>query len=93
MAINRKHYLRWASIKQKRIDNNGNYCKENCKWADVFEQANNKRNNKILKFKGEQYTLSQWARKKGIKRSTLAQRIYVYLWSVEKSLLYNKKNI
>ncbi len=31
-----------------RIDVNGNYCKENCKWSTWKEQANNKRNNLVI---------------------------------------------
>jgi hypothetical protein len=56
----------------ERIDNDGNYCKENCKWATRNEQANNKRNNKIIKNK----TFSQWAEIIRINRGTLRSRYY-----------------
>ena len=46
----------------ERINNNGNYCFENCRWADRSEQANNKRNNRWITANGESKTLAQWAR-------------------------------
>ena len=35
-----------------RIDNNGNYCPENCRWVDIYIQANNKRDNHKITFNG-----------------------------------------
>lgn len=66
----------------ERIDNGGNYCKENCRWATRTEQARNTRQNRL--FNGK--TLAEWSEELGVKRSTLAQRIYVYGWSVDKAL-------
>jgi len=69
-----------------RINNNGNYCKKNCRWATGKEQCRNKRTNKLFKFNGKKLTLSEWSEILGVKRSTLAQRFYCYNWSVKKTL-------
>ena len=68
-----------------RIDNNSGYSKENCRWATRSEQSNNKRNNHRYEWSGLFLTLSEWSKKLSIKRSTLAQRIYVYKWSLDKT--------
>ena len=46
-----------------RIDNNGNYSPDNCRWVDMYVQANNKRNNWRLKVNGEIDTVGNWARR------------------------------
>ncbi len=69
-----------------RIDNNGNYCKENCRWATRREQGNNTRRNVFHKFDGKEMTLSQWAEELKINRSTIAQRFYVYRWPLSRCL-------
>lgn len=61
----------------ERIDNNKNYCKINCKWANSFEQANNRgKFNKIFTYNNETFTLKQWSRKLNINYTTLYNRIY-----------------
>jgi len=60
-----------------RIDVNGDYCKENCRWATIEEQANNKHSNKFYTYLGETHTISEWERLYGIKRGTLWARLNV----------------
>lgn len=44
-----------------RIDVDGDYEPSNCRWADWFTQARNKRNNHVLTAFGETKTLADWA--------------------------------
>ena len=58
-----------------RINVNGNYCPENCRWATITEQQNNKRTNVIIEYDGVSHTVSEWAKILNIKRETLVKRL------------------
>jgi hypothetical protein len=68
----------------ERIDNNGNYEKNNCRWATGIEQQRNKRTNRLITFNGETLCVQEWAERLGMNRATLRDRLK--RWSVEKSL-------
>lgn len=69
-----------------RIDVNGDYCPENCRWADRITQANNCRTNHYLTHNGETKTIAEWARALGMSDSVIRQRLSKLGWSVEKTL-------
>lgn len=58
-----------------RIDSNWNYCKENCRWATMKEQSNNRRSNRYITFNWETLTLSQRAERIWISMSAMRGKI------------------
>ena len=71
----------------ERIDNDGNYCKENCRWATYAEQSANTRLNTKLTWNGKTQCLRAWEKETGIKFSVLQGRFHRD-WPVEKILTH-----
>jgi hypothetical protein len=69
-----------------RKDNDGDYCKENCRWATQVEQRSNMRSNVWIDYKGETKTRTQWAHRLGMSVETLRGRLNRLGWSIERAL-------
>jgi len=61
-----------------RIDNNGDYGPNNCRWATKKEQGSNMRTTRMITYLGETQCLAEWVRKLGIPKTTLWHRLRKY---------------
>lgn len=58
-----------------RIDVNGDYSPENCRWVTRTEQARNKRNNRLIEHNGEKITVAEYCEKTGVNSGTVSWRL------------------
>ena len=64
----------------ERINNDGNYCKENCCWIHNKEQNKNKSVTKFIEYKGERLCQTDWSQRLGGSKDIVFARINTLGW-------------
>lgn len=75
-------FFNWAisngwnfGIELDRVNNNGDYCPENCRFVTRMENSRNKRNNIWVEYRGERKILKDWATYFGVSYKALHKKM------------------
>lgn len=79
----RTHSLRHTQL--DRIDNDRNYSNDNCRWVTPKINCNKRSTRREIFYRGQTFSLTEWAAKLGIPKSTLHRRIVEFGWNAERS--------
>lgn len=74
----------------ERVNPDGNYEPNNCKWASSHEQARNKRSNRRITFNGETRIISDWDKALGFSKGVISNRLKRG-WSIQEALTTSSK--
>lgn len=91
--LNFDNFAEWAlahgytdELTIERVDVNGNYCPENCKWATMEEQRKNTRETLWVEYHGETVRLQDLVETAVVSYDTVHDRIYKRGWDIERAL-------
>lgn len=79
-----------ANQELDRIDNNGPYSKENCRWVDRKRQMRNTRRNRVYDIDGTMLSMVEIAERFQINYNTLRSRLYILKLDIESALNYDR---
>lgn len=71
-----------------RIDNNGNYCPQNCRWATKTEQSRNCSANIVFYYNGREMCLSEISKISNVPYARLHYRLRVANMSIEEAISF-----